>query len=193
MKIDRKLNLVLPLERDDGTTLYVFSMPVSLAVFERYYLVIAKVFSRLYSEDVTFLGGPRVCALLLKEIAQHTPGPDGTGNRWDGPEGVENGLLNEIRRMTNVIAMGEDGWQTVPYADALKRSLMSPEEASEVDGYLCFFTFNSLMQKRSMGRTMSMAAASLWEWQVTSSSISDYLVSLTTSTEAKATPTVETA
>lgn len=181
MKIDRKLNLVIPIERDDGP-LYIFSMPVDRLVFERYFLVISKTFSRVYQENLGFLGGPRVCALMLKEVAQNTPRSDRSGSLWDGPDGVENGLVAEIRRLTNVLAPTDGGWRQIPYEDALKRDMLTEDEVSEVEGAITFFIVNWCMHKKAVAEAILQSAAGMWGLEVTSSSITEYRSSLTIST-----------
>jgi hypothetical protein len=182
MKIDRRLNLVLTLEREDGSPLHVFSTPIGREVFETYFMVISKTFSRIYAENLSFLGGPRVCAMMIKDVALNTARPDRTGNMWEGPDGVENGLMNEIRRLTNVLIPAEGGWTVVPYADALARRVMDEEEASEVEGAITFFTVNWLMHKKATARAILEAAAGMWGWLITSSPLSDYKNGLQTST-----------
>lgn len=192
MKIDRKLNLVIPIDRDDGTKMYVHSMPISFETFERYYLVIAKAFAALYSESLTFMGGPRIAALMIRDAALAIPLPGG-GTAWEGTEGVERGLIGEMQRLTNLVALGDNGWQMTPYSDALKRGVIDREEASEVDGYVSFFMLNYWMQKRSKRSTMLDAAASLWRWQLTSSSVMEFTNSLTTLTGDTTTSQTEAA
>ena len=62
MHINRKLNLVIPIERADGSQIFTHSTPISAEVFDKYFLVIAKTFSAIYSEGLGPLGGPRVAA-----------------------------------------------------------------------------------------------------------------------------------
>ena len=52
MRLDKKLNLVIPIE-DDERTIYVHSMPISKQVFEANVFIISKTLSVLYEEGLT--------------------------------------------------------------------------------------------------------------------------------------------
>ena len=41
MKIDRKLNLVLSVTRDEGVEVFVHSTPISRAIYESHFLVLS--------------------------------------------------------------------------------------------------------------------------------------------------------
>ena len=88
MRIDRRLNLVIPIDGAAGR-FYLHSMPVSRVVFEQYFLVLAKTFSAIYGEGLSALSGPRVAAMMLKRIAQR----DGS---WEGQDGVEGERLSRF-------------------------------------------------------------------------------------------------
>jgi hypothetical protein len=201
LRIDRKLNLVVPLNREGGS-LYVYSVPISSEVFQQYFMVISKMFSALMRENLGWLGGPRVSAMMLRDIATNTMRSDHVSNWWSGPDGVEQGLMGEIRRLTNVFmpsgyttiteGEGDDatsvkrptGWEMVQYEDAIKRELLDEEEISEVEGALVFFTVNSAMHKRENRGEILGAAAGLWGWLITSLPILEFRSSLTTWTPA---------
>ena len=65
VSIDKRLNLVVPIDRDDGTILYVHSTPLPRPVFERYVRVIAKTFAEIVTGGYSAAAGPRIAALLL--------------------------------------------------------------------------------------------------------------------------------
>lgn len=177
--IDRKLNIVIPLERDSGS-IHVYSTPISRAVFERYYLPISKAFARMHSEGLGALAGPRVALLLLKQAAMEV-------NQWDGPEGAQLGLVEEIRRLTNVVApSGPNGqWALTPLVMAVSKGLITEDELIEVENALAFFTLVSTMLNRAH-RLISLAGmSSLWGVQIDSLGPTDFCASLMTSTEAE--------
>jgi hypothetical protein len=182
LNADRNLSLVVPVERVDGTLLYVHSMPLSQEVFQRYFMVISKTFSQLYQENMALLGGPRVAAMMLRDVAQNTLRPDGSADWWSGKDGVENGLMNEVRRLTNVVVNDGSGWVPMPYMDALSRKLIDDEDVSEIEGALVFFMVNFAMHRRQARGPLLRSAAGLFQLQITSSSLSDFRSSLTTST-----------
>lgn len=179
MQIDRKLNLVVPVERDDGTTIWIHSMPLSQEVFERYFLIISKTFAAIYSEGINVVGGPRVAALMLKRIAEL----DGS---WEGAEGVAAGLKTEIQRLSNVVTLHpENGWVTSTLYEAQRAELLSPDELSEAEGFITFFMVASAMHKRSQLVTLLDGLSRLWGALTTSSSVTEWAASLKTSTAAE--------
>jgi hypothetical protein len=175
MKIERNLNFVIPVERDDGTTVYVHSMPISADVFEQYFLVISKTFARIYLEGLGQTAGPRVAAMLLKDVAMER-------GLWEGPAGVERGLMNEIRRLSNVVAPGPKGWTTFPFQEAIDQKFLDSSDIREVENALVFFTVASSMHRRQEVRAVLEGAGSLWGAQVESSSSTEFCASLQTST-----------
>ena len=130
--IDRKLNLVIPVDNSDGSVTYVHSTPISREVFERYFKIIARTFAEIYSGGYTVYSGPRVAALLLKSTAMDL-------GVWDGPTGVERGLMDEIRRLTNVVLPApQGGWVTMPFVEAIKAGQINEDDVAEVDNALAF-------------------------------------------------------
>lgn len=179
MKIDRKLNLVIPIEREDGTV-YVHSMPLGAEVFDKYYLVIAKAFAAIYKEGLSFIAGPRVAARTIETVAKDL-------GVWDGPEGVEIGLLGEIRRLSNMLVLDKDGWRSMPLDTAVKQGLLDAEEQAEVLNFTCFFIVSSAMHKLSERTANLQMFARVWSVQITSSTITDFKATLLISTVAETT------
>jgi hypothetical protein len=172
LKIDQKLNLVIPLERTNGT-IYIHSTPIGRQVFEANFLAISKTFARVYNEGLGIIGGPRVCALLLRDTAA------GLGQA----EAVAS-LIAEIKRLTNVLAPGEKGWETVPFDEAVTRKLLDEDEASEVENALAFFTVISVMHRKATASAEVEAASKLWGARTESLNSTDFAASLKTPTVA---------
>jgi hypothetical protein len=176
MKIDRHLNLVIPIERDGGP-LYVHSVPLALPVFQRYALVISRTFSLIYQQGLNFVAGPRVAAMLLQQVAESL-------GQWDGPEGVENGLLGEIRRTSQLIAPTESGWRGIPLQAAMARGMLDEEELSEVEGLITFFTVASAMHRGIEKKLALDGMAAIWEVLLSPLTSTAYSASLPTLTPA---------
>ncbi|MEJ0017536.1 MAG: hypothetical protein WDN25_13415 [Acetobacteraceae bacterium] len=174
MKISETLNLVVPIDQPDGTTIYVHSTPLSREVFETYYLVIAKTFSAIYGEGLSDIAGPRIAAMLLRDVAVRS-------GLWEGPNGAERGLMAEIRRLSNVVMPGPNGWQTIPYQDAVDRKMIDSQDVGEVENALVFFTVASAMHRRPTLAEMLPGAVKLWGAQTSSSSCMAFAGSLSTS------------
>lgn len=176
MKITKNLNLVVKADTERGEV-FVHSTPISVNIFEKYVFIISKTLSTLYEEGLTVFAGPRVAAITMKNIAIQR-------NIWDGPDGVENGLMNEIRRLTNVVMPGENGWESIPYHDAIKSGVIDAQAASEIEGQLVFFTCVSRMHRPKEIPALLDGISEVWGTQSTSLNSTEFQNSLPTSTPA---------
>lgn len=175
MRIDERLNLIIPIDYANGTA-YAHAMPISREVFETHFFILSKTFAAIYAEGLNHIAGPRVAALLLKRIAI-------AAKIWDGPGGVEQSLMAEIRRLTSVILPSTSGWETVPYHEVVERGLISADDISEVENALTFFIVASAMHRRKELLTILSGAARIWDAQISSLSITAFAASLPTSKE----------
>ncbi len=175
MKIDRKLNLVIPIEREDKTALWVYASPVRKEVFETYFLVLAKTFSALARNGLDPRSGPSVAALMLREVAMATLRNDGS-NWWDGDDGVggKTGLLAEIVRLANCLVATEEGWQTLPLQEALDKKLVTDDEKSEVMNLLAFFTAASLVAPKQDRPVLLNGMAAIYQLETTFSPFTEW-------------------
>jgi hypothetical protein len=175
LRIDKKLNLVIPIYGEDGDapTAWVHSTPIRRETFERYHMVIAKTFASIYTEGLDFRVGPRVAMLRLREISE------GMG-KWEGPTGVEAGLVAEMRRLTNLIMPGH---ATLPWQVAIDKGMIDPDDKSEVENAIAFFTVVSHMHRHHELKAILEGVAVIWSAQVTSLDCTGYSNSLKTSIE----------
>ena len=173
--INRKLNLAIPVEVQPDVTYYVHSVPVAREVYERYYQVFARTFTDIYTKGFSVASGPRVALLMLRDVAKAM-------NQWDGDEGVQNGLLPEIRRLTNLVMPVNGRWSTVPFEDARSRSILDEDDVSEVENAVAFFTVASAMHRKQELGPVLKSMAGLWDAQLTYSNATDFAASLPTST-----------
>jgi hypothetical protein len=168
-RISRQLNLVILLERDeDEIPVWVHSTPISTDVFDTYYKVIAKTFATIYNQGLGVIAGARVASKVLKEVSEEL-------KIW---ESVQQGLVLEIERLTNVLIPGERGWETIPYPEAKQREIIHPEDAAEVDNAITFFTVASVMHRKSELKSLLSGGMALWGARVESSSFTDFRNSL---------------
>lgn len=175
MRVSRSLHLVIPVTRADGTEIYVHSTPISADVFETHFLVLSKTFAAIYGEGLGAIAGPRVANKLLKKIAKDL----GT---WDGPGGVERSLMAEIRRLTNVLAPGQRGWETYPFDDAVTKGVLDREDGDEIEAAASFFTVASCMHRRADLKEILDGSMKLWGARTESLNCSEFMSSLQTST-----------
>jgi hypothetical protein len=171
-KINRKLNLVIPIDGTTRGTVYVHSTPISLEVFEQHFEVIARAHAAIYRQGQAILSGPRIAAMQIKRAA------DELGLR----EQIDGGLFPEIERLTNVVALEEGrGWIPVPYHEA--KSWLDADDRSEVDNAIAFFIIASAVMLRHMLPSVLGLMSSLWGAQTTSLNCTEYAASLATSTQ----------
>jgi len=174
MRIDKKLNFVFPVDTSDHGTVWVYSIPIARSVFETYYDVLGKVFTKCFDgEDPKHvaLTAPQLALPALKAISQ-------TNGTWEGNSGVQRGLLNEIIRLTTIAYAGDKGWESLPLDTAVSRQIIDDENLSEIMSSLIFFTSICKVAPRSLASTFLEMAGSLREWQFTLSGFSEWLSSL---------------
>ena len=74
MKLENNLNLVFPIRMDeqDNAVLYAYHTPISKAVFESSFRIIAATKAVLFSKGHVFAAdvGPRIASLTLKDEAK---------------------------------------------------------------------------------------------------------------------------
>jgi hypothetical protein len=200
-RIDRKLNLVVPIYGDEIAKLdgagqpvldenkqpvmeapivaWVHSTPLSAEIIDRYFMVITQTFSAIFSQGLGVVGGPAAAMRLLRSGAQNS-------GIWADNEktgvGVENGLVAEIRRLTMVSINEGSGWASVPLQVAQAKGFLTTEDVSEVENAIVFFIVVSATLPRTERKAMVQGAAALWGALVTSLNSTEWTASLTTST-----------
>jgi hypothetical protein len=188
MKLDRKLNLVVPLERDTHTV-YVHSAPISRAVFEQFHAVLRKSFNDIMADGLNVFSGISTALPALKDAAMSRGGND-EGERQRCWDAVEKGLMGEIRRISSVIVLSaQGGWETMPLHDAIKRKELDEEEAAEVESSIVFFTLLSRILPPDRSPMIMASAEKAGAWLLTPSNSTEFSASLPIST---ATATSET-
>lgn len=177
MKIDRNLNLVQQIEREGKPSVHVHSAPISREVFEANYLLVARAHSELFGRGAAYAinSGPKIAALTLKDAGRQNAAEKGA----DGDGGAA-ALLMEIRRLTNITAATERGWETLPVDVAVARGVIDADEYAEVEATTAFFTFVCAMTKRAALPNVLGAMASVLGAQITSSNATEFAASLAT-------------
>lgn len=178
LTMNRKLNLVIPVDVREGLTVYVHSTPISREVFETYYQVIARTFTGMYNSGL--LAAPRTTSLELRRNAMEL-------KMWEGRGGVETGLLGEIHRLTNVMKPNKSGWEIVPYEDVIRDKFLDEDDVSDIENAICFFIVASAMHRRAELGSVMEIAQKFWGVQLTLLTCTDYRGSLSTPTSDEST------
>ena len=184
-QINRKLAFTFAIEGADGGVVQVYSAPLSRAAFETYYRELGKVFTSCFAgqeAEHVALTAPQLALAALKDAA---------GANWDpeGKVGVKTGLVGEIKRLTTVAFPGPDGWESLPLDVGIKRGIVDDDGEAEILSNLVFFTAISKVAPRALSSTFLELAAALRDWVFTSSSSTEWIGSLPTSTPVETSTT----
>ena len=176
LKISRKLHLVIPVTRErDNAQLYIHSTPISAETFDLYWSVIGKAFAQIYGGGYGIASGPRIAHKMLRDIAK----ADGV---WDGPLGVERGLVGEIHRLTNVLVPAQKGaWDLMPFDDALQTKQIDATDVDQIEAALVFCTLATSMHRREDLPTILEGVTNFWGARTESLPCTEFLNSLRTS------------
>lgn len=169
VRINEAMNLVIPIVgRDDEVIGYVHSLPLSRSAFEAHYRLLSLTFAELLSQGYGELAGPRVAALILRDIAK---------SKDIDPEP----LLNEMRRLTCFIRPGAAGWEQVPFQEAVARKMIDEDDAADVLSAIVFFTVGSVMLPKNRAGDILNSVMRIWGASLSPFSPSGLIASLTTS------------
>jgi hypothetical protein len=186
LKINDDINLVIPVKSDSkGVVVYAYHTPISRAVFESNYRILAATKSALAGKGIHYQmdSGPRIAALTLvdegKKDALERGDFDENGQPKDS--GAQS-LLMEIRRLTTALIPGNNGWDMVPVGTAITKGAIDEDDWREAESAIVFFTCHYALAKKAERLGMAQATASLLKGSSTSSSLSEFAASLQTST-----------
>lgn len=182
MRIDKRLNIVIPIYEDNSddspVVAYVHSTPLAEAIVDRYFMVLGQTYNAIFSQGLGFAAGPGHAMRVLRHIATER----GAWHDRNGETGVERGLVEEMRRLTNVAALDKDGrWNALPLQVALDQGIISPEDKSEVENAIAFFIASCATLNRAQREGVMKAAGEIWGAQITYSNFTEWLNSLKTS------------
>jgi hypothetical protein len=175
MKIDRQLNLVIPIYgegEDTPPVMYVHAAPLSREVFEANFLIISRTIAAVHGHGLGIQAAPRIAMLLLRNEAKAIGADE---------ESVA-ALIAEMRRLASVITATPTGWTTMPLDDALAARILDDEDVSEVENAMAFFTCASSMLRKVERAAVLNGAAKMWGAQTSSLNSTAFANSLPIST-----------
>jgi len=178
MKLDQRLNLVIPVDVG-GKTHQVHSQPISADAFEMHYKLIAKTNTQLFNGGYGAISGTRIAAKLMRDISIEMetfklpgrPAQVGTGQGYEE-------LMAEIRRLTTVITPAG----SIMLDEAVGKGVIDDLDRDILENALVFFTVVSAMNSPVEQAEMMRAVCSLWSGEMTSLNSTAFAASLTMST-----------
>ncbi len=181
MTINDTLDLVFDIRTDesDKPTLRLFHKTISRDVFELNYRLLSSVFSEIWSQGSfhAMSVGPRIASMVLKDTAKRLF--DGPPEEYDNDRNPASSLLEEIKRLSMVLAPTPSGWEKIPVQSALSRNLIDEEEWQEVESSLVFFTSAYHLARKSERTARSKILLGLLKGQTYSDSMATTVSSQT--------------
>ena len=130
---------------------------------------------KIYSGGLGIISAPRVAAWILRDAAKEL-------GMWDGPEGAERGLAQEIRRLTSVIVLTEKGWEPIPLHEAIAKGSLDEDEGEDIEHAISFFTLAWRYHRKEDRKLVMDGASQLWGGHLESLTYMEFCNSLSTST-----------
>lgn len=134
MKLNEKLNLVIPMTDDNGNEYYLHTTPLSPEAFNANYLLLSQGFSFMVEQAVQITAGPKIANLVLRDLAER-----------QGRSEVYEAIIAEIKRITTVIKQSENGWEPLPLSSAIARKVINEKELDEAMNFIVFFILTSAL------------------------------------------------
>lgn len=186
MKIDDKLNLVVPVRFDgEDVEIYAYHSPISKEVFEANYKALSSVTAELGSKGTMYQlsSGPRIASLVFMDEVRKNALESGNIDDEGNPiETKGNAFLQEIKRLTTLLVPTDNGWDMMPVDAAISKKIIDDEEWEEAESNLVFFTAHYWMAKKSNRASMASATASVLTGFTESLPVSELAKSLQKST-----------
>lgn len=189
MKIDKKLNLVCSISRDDGSLIYVHTSPFPYEVVEEHCLMLGSLFTSFIAQ-IGGLGAARVAAMMLrKKLKREQELKEEEDEVKKGVQGQQApNIVDEIQRQTTVIFNDNGQWKSVPLDSAMKQGIISADEFREVEGEIVFFMVSSAIQKPELIKPTVGSVIGMFGGQLTLSTATEWRGSLLTSKTDTDTP-----
>lgn len=190
MKIDKKLNLVCSISRDDGSLIYVHTSPFPYEVVEEHCLMLGSLFTSFIAQ-IGGIGAARVAAMMLrKKLKREQELKEDEGVKGAQTQQVQQkpNIVDEIQRQTTVIFNDNGQWKSVPLDSAMKQGIISADEFREVEGEIVFFMVSSAIQKPELIKPTVGSVIGMFGGQLTLSTATEWRGSLLTSKTDTDTP-----
>lgn len=180
VKIDKKLNLVTNITREDGSIVYLHVTPFPYEVVEEHCLLLGNLFTNFISQ-VGGLGAARVAAMMLRKKLQREQELREEANQQAQQAQRAPTIVDEIQRLTSVVWNDGGTWKTTSFDAAMKQGIISPDEYREVEGEVVFFMVSSAIQKTQLIAPTVGSVIGMFGGQLESLSVTAFRDSLLTS------------
>ena len=180
VKIDKKLNLVTNITRDDGSIVYLHVTPFPYEVVEEHCLLLGNLFTNFISQ-VGGLGAARVAAMMLRKKLKREQELRDEANQQAQQAQWAPTIVDEIQRLTSVVWNDGGNWKTASFEVAMKQGIISPDEYREVEGEVVFFMVTSAIQKAHLIAPTVGSVIGMFGGQLESLSVTAFRDSLLTS------------
>lgn len=180
VKIDKKLNLVTNITREDGSIVYLHVTPFPYEVVEEHCLLLGNLFTNFISQ-VGGLGAARVAAMMLRKKLKREQELRDEANQQAQQAQWAPTIVDEIQRLTSVVWNDGGTWKTASFEVAMKQGVISPDEYREVEGEVVFFMVTSAIQKANLIAPTVGSVIGMFGGQLVSSSVTAFRDSLLTS------------
>lgn len=185
MKIDRSLNLVMEIPRENSPPVLAHAQALPHEIFSQYFDLCGPTYNALLTGGYGYTM-PRYAAMMLRKIGLAIVGPEPAvpDEAWQraraSAESRIQAFFAELHRLTYVLALKNRKWEMILLDDAAAMGAIDEEELSRIDGALCFFTCASQSVPREQ-RPAALGGLSLFNARTESSSCMEFMRSLPTS------------
>ncbi len=199
MHIDESLNAVFPAltERvikqvngkdvpEDVVTIWAYHTPISRAVFDANYRILAATKAAMASKGAHYLmsAGPRIAALTFRDEGLRDAEARGRFDDDGKPKDDDvKAFFAELKRLTTILCPTANGWDMLPVDAAISGGKIDAEDWEEVESAIVFFCCHWSMARKADRRRIAQATASLLNASITPSPLSEYIASLPKSTQ----------
>lgn len=180
VKIDKKLNMVTNITREDGSIVYLHVTLFPYEVVEEHCLLLGNLFTNFISQ-VGGLGAARVAAMMLRKKLQREQELRDEANQQAQQAQQAPTIVDEIQRLTSVVWNDGGTWKTTSFDAAMKQGIISSDEYREVEGEVVFFMVSSAIQKAHLIAPTVGSVIGMFGGQLVSLSVTAFRDSLQTS------------
>ena len=180
VKIDKKLNLVTNITREDGSIVYLHVTPFPYEVVEEHCLLLGNLFTNFISQ-VGGLGAARVAAMMLRKKLKREQELMDEANQQAQQAQQAPTIVDEIQRLTSVVWNDGGTWKTASFEIAMKQGIISSDEYREVEGEVVFFMVTSAIQKAHLIAPTVGSVIGMFGGQLVSLNVTAFRDSLQTS------------